>query len=146
MADMTEHWHKLLAHWIPHNRCPMQPDQPQRNDHSIHTLKEIHHRPVNETIITILQVKCVCKAVLLTVHASLPASPPAQMKLVPSKTNDGPNRVADRAAWHRAVSKIGTSTSFWMVWYTPRKSFFPHPATQHLHHWWNICEKSWKKT
>lgn len=53
---------------------------------------------------------------LLTVQASFPYSPPAQIKLVVSSRNDAPSRVAAKELWQVAAGSIGTSTSFWIVW------------------------------
>uniref|UniRef100_A0A182QXS8 Uncharacterized protein n=1 Tax=Anopheles farauti TaxID=69004 RepID=A0A182QXS8_9DIPT len=62
------------------------------------------------------------------VHASLPSSPPAQMKLVVSSTKFPPRRVV-RSALLDAT--IGTSTSFGIDWNAPlTKSFLPQPDTQ----------------
>lgn len=51
--------------------------------------------PETTKILIFIEFNQILKAILqLTVQASFPASPPAQIKLVVSNKNDAPNRVA----------------------------------------------------
>ena len=70
---------------------------------------------------------------ILTVQASFPASPPAQMKLFLFKTKYCPSFVFLRRLSQMLLSNIGTSTFLIKAEYVPAvKSSFPNPATQHL--------------
>lgn len=68
-----------------------------------------------------------------------PASPPAQIKLVPSSTKFAPSLVALSWFWQLFVSTKGTSTSFKIAWKAPlfEKSFLPQPIIT-----WKISTQS----
>lgn len=93
---MLRHLHKHPVYLIQHIQFPKQLNQPQRISHLFHKPKVSHHHPEPRTkeIIFPILLKFLHQ---LTVHASLPGSPPAQIKLVESNTNAGPNLVEANA-------------------------------------------------
>lgn len=70
--------------------------------------------------------------IIITVQASFPISPPAQIKLSLSNTKAAPSLVPRKDDWQPSADCIITSTCFCTFWNWPVKAFLPHPDTQHL--------------